>query len=126
MGKVNIFFSPIANKIFLNFKETNKLKNKYKKKYYFVGWPNYHLSNYRLRKINIKENIIKKIFVCGGSQGAINLNYKIKNLLLKLNEETSIKSIKLIKELNEWLEYELPENLLGKVLVTKFNQKLTG
>ena len=38
----------------------------------------------------------------------------------ELEEETSIKSIKLIKELNEWLEYELPKNLLGKVLEGKY------
>ena len=32
MGKVNIFFSPVANKIFLNFKETKKLKKVFTKK----------------------------------------------------------------------------------------------
>ena len=31
MGKVNIFFSPMADKIFLNFKETSKLNSEYKK-----------------------------------------------------------------------------------------------
>ena len=38
----------------------------------------------------------------------------------ELKEETSIKSVKLIKQLDEWLEYELPENLLGKVLEGKY------
>ena len=38
----------------------------------------------------------------------------------ELEEETSIKSVKLIKQLDEWLEYELPENLLGKVLEGKY------
>jgi putative (di)nucleoside polyphosphate hydrolase len=38
----------------------------------------------------------------------------------ELEEETSIKSIKLIKELSEWLEYELPKNLLGKVFKGKY------
>ena len=33
----------------------------------------------------------------------------------ELREETGIKSVKLIKELNEWLEYDLPKNLLGKI-----------
>ena len=33
----------------------------------------------------------------------------------ELEEETSIKSIKLIKELDSWFEYELPKNLLGKI-----------
>ena len=54
-------------------------------------------------------------------QGGVNKN---ENLLQaakrELEEETSIKSVKLIKEINKWLEYELPENLLGKVLEGKF------
>ena len=33
----------------------------------------------------------------------------------ELEEETSIKSVELIKELNEWLTYDLPKNLLGKL-----------
>jgi len=38
----------------------------------------------------------------------------------ELKEETSIKSIKLIKELDPWLQYELPKNLLGKIWKGKF------
>jgi len=38
----------------------------------------------------------------------------------ELEEETSIKSVKLIKELDSWLEYELPKNLLGKIWKGKF------
>ena len=38
----------------------------------------------------------------------------------ELEEETGIKSVELIKELSEWLEYDLPENLLGKVLEGKY------
>ena len=33
----------------------------------------------------------------------------------ELEEETSIKNVKLIKEIKEWLTYELPEDLLGKI-----------
>ena len=54
-------------------------------------------------------------------QGGVNQN---ENLLQaakrELEEETSIKSVKLVKEINEWLEYELPKNLLGKVLEGKY------
>ncbi len=54
-------------------------------------------------------------------QGGINQN---ENLLQaakrELAEETGIKSVELIKELSEWLEYDLPENLLGKVLEGKY------
>jgi len=38
----------------------------------------------------------------------------------ELEEETGIKSIKLIKELDSWLEYELPKNLLGKIWKGKY------
>ena len=38
----------------------------------------------------------------------------------ELVEETSIKNIKILKELDEWLEYELPKNLLGIIWKGKF------
>ncbi len=38
----------------------------------------------------------------------------------ELKEETGIKSVKLIKELEEWLEYDLPKNLLGKLWQGKY------
>jgi len=54
-------------------------------------------------------------------QGGVNNN---ENLFLaakrELKEETSIKSVKLIKELDYWLEYELPKNLLGKIWKGKY------
>ena len=38
----------------------------------------------------------------------------------ELEEETGIKSVKLIKALNGWLKYDLPENLLGKLWNGKY------
>ena len=38
----------------------------------------------------------------------------------ELLEETGIKNIKIIKELNYWLEYDLPKNLLGKIWNGKY------
>ena len=38
----------------------------------------------------------------------------------ELCEETSIKSIKIIKELDEWLTYDLPPDLLGKIWKGKY------
>ncbi|MDC0205477.1 RNA pyrophosphohydrolase [Pelagibacteraceae bacterium] len=38
----------------------------------------------------------------------------------ELKEETSIKSVKLIKQLDGWLKYDLPENLIGKVWNGKY------
>ena len=54
-------------------------------------------------------------------QGGIdqNENY-LQAAMRELEEETSVKSVKLIKELNEWLEYDLPKNLLGKIWEGKY------
>ena len=38
----------------------------------------------------------------------------------ELEEETSIKNIKLIKEINGWLAYDLPASLLGKIWKGKY------
>ena len=38
----------------------------------------------------------------------------------ELAEETSITRIKILKEIENWLEYELPQNLLGKIWKGKF------
>ena len=38
----------------------------------------------------------------------------------ELIEETGIKSVELIKELNGWLKYNLPKNLLGKIWNGKY------
>ena len=40
--------------------------------------------------------------------------------LRELEEETSIKNIKLIREINYWLEYDLPPYLIGKIWKGKF------
>ena len=38
----------------------------------------------------------------------------------ELKEETSVKSVRLIKEIDNWLTYELPKNLLGKIWKGKY------
>ena len=38
----------------------------------------------------------------------------------ELKEETSIMTVEVIKELNEWLTYDLPKNLLGKLWKGKY------
>ena len=44
----------------------------------------------------------------------------------ELAEETSITKIKVLKEIETWLEYELPQNLLGKIWKGKYRgQKQT-
>ena len=54
-------------------------------------------------------------------QGGVNRNENfLQAAKRELEEETGIKSVELVKELNEWLGYDLPENLLGKVLEGKY------
>ena len=54
-------------------------------------------------------------------QGGVNQNENFSQAAKReLEEETGIKSVELVKELNGWLEYDLPENLLGKVLEGKY------
>ena len=38
----------------------------------------------------------------------------------ELEEETGITKVRLVKELNEWLIYNLPKNLLGKIWKGKY------
>ena len=38
----------------------------------------------------------------------------------ELEEETSIKKIEILKEFDQWLEYELPKNLIGKIWKGKY------
>ena len=38
----------------------------------------------------------------------------------ELEEETGVKTVKLIKEFDEWLIYDLPPNLLGKIWKGKY------
>ena len=54
-------------------------------------------------------------------QGGVEKNeYLLSAMKRELYEETSIKSIEVLKELDKWLEYELPKNLLGKIWKGKF------
>ena len=38
----------------------------------------------------------------------------------ELEEETSVRTVEVIKELNEWLTYDLPKSLLGKLWKGKY------
>ena len=54
-------------------------------------------------------------------QGGIDKNESILTAMKReLNEETSIKNIQIIKELNGWFQYELPKNLLGIIWKGQF------
>ena len=54
-------------------------------------------------------------------QGGVDPNEPLVQAMKReLVEETSIKNIKVLKELDHWLEYELPENLIGKIWKGKY------
>ena len=54
-------------------------------------------------------------------QGGVDLDEPLLVAMKReLEEETSIKNIKVLKEFNQWLEYELPENLIGKIWRGKY------
>ena len=54
-------------------------------------------------------------------QGGVDIGENfISAMKRELYEETSIKSIKILKEIEHMYEYELPENLVGKIWKGKF------
>ena len=65
-----------------------------------------------------KDNPINKWQMPHG--GVDNKEKLVDVLKRELYEETSVKSYKIIHELDRWLTYELPENLLGKIWRGKY------
>jgi len=54
-------------------------------------------------------------------QGGVDINENFLDAAKReLKEETNISSVQLIKEINKWLVYDLPQNLLGKVWKGKY------
>ena len=54
-------------------------------------------------------------------QGGVNENENLQDAMKReLYEETSIKNIKILKELDIWFEYELPKELLGIIWKGKY------
>ncbi len=54
-------------------------------------------------------------------QGGVNNGEKLIDAMKReLKEETGIKNIKILKEINGWSEYELPNYLLGKIWKGKY------
>ena len=54
-------------------------------------------------------------------QGGVNEGEElIQAMNRELKEETGIKNIRILKEINGWSEYELPANLLGKIWRGKY------
>ena len=54
-------------------------------------------------------------------QGGVDANESLQNAMRReLIEETSIKTIKIIKEIDHWFEYQLPKQLIGIIWKGKY------
>ena len=54
-------------------------------------------------------------------QGGVDSNELLLQAMKReLLEETSIKNVEVLQEFEQWLEYELPENLIGKIWKGKY------
>lgn len=54
-------------------------------------------------------------------QGGVDKNESLLNAAFReLKEETGVTNVKVIKEIDSWLAYELPKNLLGKIWNGKY------
>ena len=84
IGKVNLFFAPFSNNIFINFDNIINLKSRYAKKIYHVGLPNDNKIIFKKRSINIVKDKKLKILIFGGSQGSLNLNDGFLKIIKKL------------------------------------------
>ncbi|PPR47236.1 MAG: UDP-N-acetylglucosamine--N-acetylmuramyl-(pentapeptide) pyrophosphoryl-undecaprenol N-acetylglucosamine transferase [Alphaproteobacteria bacterium MarineAlpha5_Bin9] len=100
IGKVNNFFVPFVDKIFLNYENTLNFKKKYYSKSILSGMPNiYNKKN--IRDIYVKNKQIS-IFISGGSQGAINMNKLLLNIIIKLPQNITDKlNLTIQSSLNE-------------------------
>jgi len=75
----------------------------------------------RENKVFVGKRIDNPIDKWQMPQGGVNVNENyLKAMKRELEEETSIKSIEVLKEFDNWLEYELPKNLLGIIWKGKF------
>ena len=72
-------------------------------------------------KIFVGKRIDNPAYSWQMPQGGVDKNEDfVKAAKRELEEETSIKTVEIIKELNEWFAYDLPKNLLGKLWKGKY------
>ena len=72
-------------------------------------------------KVFVGKRIDNPGFFWQMPQGGVDNNEKFLDAALReLNEETSIKSVEIIKEIENWYTYELPSYLLGKIWKGKY------
>ena len=64
---------------------------------------------------------IARVFKLGSQSEQLDKNENFLDAAKReLKEETSVRTVEVIKELNEWVTYDLPKNLLGKLWKGKY------
>jgi len=72
-------------------------------------------------KIFVGKRIDNPAYSWQMPQGGVDKNENLLNAAFReLREETGVKNVKLIKEIDTWLTYDLPKNLLGKLWNGKY------
>ena len=67
-------------------------------------------------KVFVGKRIDNPVNLWQMPQGGVDKGEKLKQAALReLEEETGINKVKIVGEIENWLEYELPKNLLGKI-----------
>ena len=89
IGDVHKKFLFASKKIFLTFKLTKGIDEKYLKKICYSGLPiRNEIKKYSIRNYNVQRNRKNiKILIFGGSQGATNLTFKILNVFDRLSKK---------------------------------------
>jgi len=108
LGRTNSFFAGFAEKLFLNFDISLKLKQELRKKIYVVGSPENENIDSTYKKNELKD--LFTIFITGGSQGSEFISKFATNLIKRIDKEKSI-NVKFImqcpKHLIKHIEHEL-------------------
>ena len=92
---------------------------KYKNRPFRIGVGIVVLNNQN--KVLVGKRIDNPVDLWQMPQGGVNKNETLdKAAVRELEEETGIKKVELIKIIDNWMQYDLPNNLIGKIWKGKY------